>query len=396
VNRLLDPKSPASADALAMCAALPQGGIAHYSYALASALQATGLNTTVLMYDEPEYDLSAYPHSHTALRNLKFATSWLRRVTDPLWNLAAIMHATMGRQVVHFQWSLGPRNDRLVWQGLHAAGKRIVYTAHDVIPHEAAIMPLSHAKWVYQHADALIVHGDSLKALLLENFSVEAAKVQVVAHGNYNFVADTPGVWDRTSARASLGFTENDRVVLFFGLIREYKGLELLIDAFKLLNERGLPDRRGLKLLIAGRSFNGHWEDGAYEARIREAGLSNLVSLQLRHIPLLEVARFFHAADVVAVPYRRGSQSGVLQLCYSFGKAAVATRVGSLAEGLSSKVTRFVEPNDPSVLAAALFELLADPLAAQLLGAQARAYADDDLGWGPIARRTRAIYDELR
>jgi D-inositol-3-phosphate glycosyltransferase len=381
---------------IAMCAALSHGGIAHYTYALAEGLQASGLDTSVLMYDEPEYDLVGYPHAHRPVPSLRLATSRRRRLTSPAQNLAAVLRASLGRPLVHFQWSLGPRNDRLIWSALRAAGKRIVYTAHDVVPHEPDIMPREHCAWVYERADAIIVHGQQLKALLLENFPVPAQKVHVVPHGNYNFVADTPGRWTRDSARASLGLSAAERAVLFFGLIREYKGLDVLIDACQLLRERGLPDGHKLKLVIAGRSFKNHWHDARYEERIAQAQLTDAVSLHLEHIPMLDVARFFHAADVVAVPYRRGSQSGVLQLAYSFAKGSVATRVGSLAEGPTGDLTRFVEPSDAGALADALFEMLGSESAAATLGSKARAYADSALGWGAITDATRAIYDSLR
>jgi glycosyltransferase involved in cell wall biosynthesis len=271
-----------------------------------------------------------------------------------------------------------------------------VYTAHDVVPHEPEIMPLDHCAWVYRNADAIIVHGQRLKALLLENFPVSPDKIHVLPHGNYNFVADTPGAWNRRSARESLQLSDADCVVLFFGLIREYKGLDLLIDACKEINDRGLPGGKRLKLLIAGRSFKNFWHEAGYKKRIDDANLEPSVSLHLGHIPMLDVARFFHAADVVAIPYRRGSQSGVLQLTYSFGKAAVATRVGSLGEGPTADLTRFVEPGNAHVLADALYELLTDPVAAATLGAKGRRYADAELDWTAIANGTRRIYESLR
>lgn len=383
-------------NSIAMCAAHSHGGIAHYTYALAAALQASGVETEVLMYDEPEYDLTGFPHTHRVSTSLRLATSLRRRLTSPGQNLAALLRASLGRSLVHFQWSLGPRNDRLIWPALRAAGKRIVYTAHDVVPHEPEIMPHDHCAWVYRNADAIIVHGQRLKELLLENFPVSPAKVHVLAHGNYNFVADTPGAWNRNSARESLKLTDADCAVLFFGLIREYKGLDVLIDACEEINDRGLPDGKRLKLLIAGRSFKNFWHEAGYEKRIVAANLEPAVSLHLGHIPMLDVARFFHAADVVAIPYRRGSQSGVLQLTYSFAKAAVATRVGSLGEGPTGDLTRFVEPGDAHVLADALFELLADPVAAVTLGAKGRRYADAELDWAAIATGTRRIYESLR
>ncbi|HYQ16283.1 MAG TPA: glycosyltransferase family 4 protein [Polyangiaceae bacterium] len=381
---------------VAMCPALSHGGIAHYTYALAEALQAAGVDTKVLMYDEPEYDLVGYPHAHAIAADLQLATSRRRKLTSPVQNLAGALLASRGRGVAHFQWSLGKRNDRLVWRALHAAQKRIVYTAHDVLPHEPDIMSRQHCQWVYDRADAIIVHGEKLKATLLDNFTVSADKVRVIAHGNYNFVSDTPGSWQRDNARASFGFGASDRVVLFFGLIREYKGIDTLIDACREIARRGLPDGQRLRLLIGGRDFKNHWSEAGYQQRIADAGLADSVSLHMLHIPMPEVARFFHAADVVAIPYRRGSQSGVLQLTYSFGKAAVATRVGSLGEGPNRDVTRFVEPDSPAELADALYELLADAGAAQALGAKARRYAETELGWGPIAEATRAVYDSVR
>jgi glycosyltransferase involved in cell wall biosynthesis len=111
---------------------------------------------------------------------------------------------------------------------------------------------------------------------------------------------------------------------------------------------------------------------------------------------MLEIARFFHASDVLAVPYKRGSQSGVLQLAYAFGKASVATRVGSLPEVVvQDQTAALVPPSDAPALANALRELLMDPDAASRLGESARKYADEVLGWGPIARDTSALYSKL-
>lgn len=381
-----------TSSAITICSALSHGGIAHYSYALAEALQLEGTRSSVVMYDEPEYDLEGYPHQHETRRDLRLATSSTRRLTSPIQNVVGMLRAAQRCPLVHFQWSLGPRNDRLVWPSLRALGKRIVYTAHDVLPHEASILPRAHCLWIYQQADALIVHGDQLKRLLLETFPIPEHKVHVIAHGNYNFVADTPGSWTRESARRALGLAPTDRVVLFFGLIREYKGLDVLIDACRQIESRGLPDGQRVRLLIAGRSFGNYWEEAGIDAQLQAAGLTATTSLHLRHIPMLEVARFFLAADVVALPYRRGSQSGVLQLANSFAKPAVATRVGSLSEGAASDVTLFVEPNDSTQLAGALFELLADVQKADALGTRARAYAERELGWSGIAQQTQAVY----
>jgi glycosyltransferase involved in cell wall biosynthesis len=343
----------------------------------------------------PEYDLRAYPHAHRVVRELQLAVSRRTQFTSPFRNLQVMLQTTFRSQIVHFQWSLGPRTDRLHLPILRRLGKSIVYTAHDVLPHESEIMSEQHARWLYHYAEALFVHGETLKGLMIERFGVDETRVHVIPHGNFNFIADTPGPWDRASARASFDFDEDDRVVLFFGLIREYKGLDTLIQACRIVKDRGLVDGQRVKLIVAGRDFRGHWNEGGYEAAIRGAGLEDMIQLHLRHVEMTEIARFFRAADVLAVPYKRGSQSGVLRLGYSFGLAAVATSVGSLTEVSKDDVTRFVAPEDPAAFADALEELLIDPERARALGARARRYADNELGWDRIAHTTRAVYESV-
>ena len=115
----------------------------------------------------------------------------------------------------------------------------------------------------------------------------------------------------------------------------------------------------------------------------------------MANVAMADVQRFFRAADVLAVPYKRGSQSGVLRLAYSFGMATVATRVGSLDEVAGHDITRFVAPEDAAAFADALDELLCEQKLATALGARARHYADAELGWDRIAQTTRAIYDKV-
>lgn len=378
-----------------LCSVLAQGGIAHYSYGLANALQDSGQPTTMLMYRFPEYDLDGFPHSCRVVKKLSLRISRRTAITSPVRNLEVMLRTTFRSDVVHFQWSLGERTDRLHWPILRRLGKRIVYTAHDVLPHESDIMSLDHCRWVYHSADALFVHGEALKELMIERFHVNPASIHVVPLGNFNFVADTPGPWNRDSARKSFGFDEDDRVVVFFGLIRAYKGIDDLLEACRLVRDQGLGRGQRLRLVIAGRVFKNHWEEGGYEALIRDKGLSDVVSLHFGHIEMRDIARFFHAADVVAVPYKRGSQSAVLRLAHSFRKAAVATAVGSLAELPRNELSRFVPPENPGAFAEATRELLLDRDAAAAIGLRAREYSDTELSWDRIARTTRSVYASI-
>ena len=373
---------------------LSAGGIAHYSYALALALTAASVRTTMLTYDEPEYDLADFPHPHRLVVGLQMATTRRKKLTSPPHNLLSMLKTTRSSDVVHFQWALGERSDRLHWPVLRRLRKKIVYTAHDVLPHEASIMSLEHCQWVYGKADALIVHGQNLRNLLLERFDVDASKVHVIPHGNYNFVADTPSRWNRDSARRSFGFDEDDRVVLFFGLIRPYKGLDDLLVALGSLKDK-LGAGQRLRVLVAGRAIDKHWEEAGYAELIRKGGLS--AELHLEHIPMGEVGRFMHAADVVAIPYKRGSQSGVLQLAHAFGKPSVVTDVGSLKEVMQAGRTADLVPaENPEALGEAIGGLLRDRDRAAAYGAAAREFTEKEFGWTPIAAKTVALYSSLR
>ena len=378
-----------------LCSALAQGGIGQYTYGLACALQAAGVDVTQLLYEYPEYDLERFPHPYRLVKKLQLAISRRTQLTSPIRNLRVMLQESWRADLVHFQWSLGARTDKLHIPILRRLGKPIVYTAHDVLPHDSNVMSLEHCRWLYHQADALFVHGESLKQLLSERFEVDPALVHVIPHGNYNFISDVPGPWSREQARASFGFTEDDCVVLFFGLIREYKGIDTLLEACRILNQRGLRPGQRLKLLIAGRVYRDHWNEGGYARLIEQAGLTHTVKLHLDHVSMQDIARFFNAADVMAVPYKRGSQSGVLRLAYSFGKPAVATRVGSLSELPAADLTCFVPPEDPEAFANALQELLGNPTAARELGRRARNYADTELSWDRIAATTRAVYESL-
>jgi len=378
-----------------LCSALAQGGIGQYSYGLACALKAAGVDVTQLVYEYPEYDLEAFPHPYRLVKKLQLAISRRTQLTSPVRNLRVMLQEAWPSDLVHFQWSLGARTDKLQIPILRRLGKPIVYTAHDVLPHDSKVMSLEHCRWLYHQAQALFVHGESLKQLLTDRFDVNPALVHVIPHGNYNFISDVPGPWQREPARASFGLQEDDCVVLFFGLIRDYKGIDTLIEACRIVRDRGLRPGQRLKLLLAGRVYRDHWSEGGYAKLIADAGLSESVQLHLEHISMQDIARFFNAADVVAVPYKRGSQSGVLRLAYSFGKPAVATSVGSLSELPAADLTRFVPPENPAAFADELRELLLDPAAARDLGRRARHYADTELSWDRIAATTRAVYASL-
>ncbi|MCW3052240.1 MAG: hypothetical protein JWN14_1410 [Chthonomonadales bacterium] len=373
------------------------GGVCQYTYCLGEALQCHGALTTVLTQNSPAYELAQLPHRHTVSTELRSSVTSAARLFNSIRNLRSVLALAENSEVLHYQWPLGARQDLLQWKALKRAGKRIVFTAHNVEPHEPGHKGQSHTEWLYRHADAIIVHGQRLRTMLLQaNPSVAPSRVHVLKLGNYNFLADGFSKWNRVTARQSMGWSEEEQVVLFFGFLRRYKGLDVLIEACKQLLSAKPGLRSRFRLLIVGSSYGDHWASERYEERIAAAGLKAVTNCVVEHVPLEEVGRYFHASDVVALPYRSGSQSAVIPLAYAFGKPVIATDVGSLAEAVVPGETGLiVPPEDSTAFADALCSLLPVTGKNRIMGQNARCYAETVLDWKPIARATAQLYTTL-
>jgi len=170
------------------------------------------------------------------------------------------------------------------------------------------------------------------------------------------------------------------------GLLRPYKGLEILLDAWPMVRT-AIPNAQ---LLVAGRVLGD--PDGA--ARLeRMAGEGSGVIADLRFTPTEEFVGAMVRADVVVLPYRRIDQSGVLFAALALGRPLVATRVGGFAEVIEQHGAGLVvPPEDPAALAAALIEVLRDPARREAMAAASRAAADGPFSWDAIAAATERIY----
>jgi glycosyltransferase involved in cell wall biosynthesis len=172
-------------------------------------------------------------------------------------------------------------------------------------------------------------------------------------------------------------------VILFFGLLRSYKGLDVLLDAFR--------DIDGAELWIVGLPVL-----PLEELQARASGSRGRVRFIPRFVEDDEVPALFRRADVVALPYRQIDQSGVVHVALAFGKPLVLSRVGGFTElGEEHDAALLVEPGDVDGLRAALQGLIDDPAARERLGAAAAAAAGRHLSWDAAAARTLEIYREL-
>ncbi len=276
--------------------------------------------------------------------------------------------------VVHFQWlSVQHLDGRLLPSRRSASGapRPLVLTAHDVLPREPRPGQLAAQRRLYERFDAIVVHSAHGRARLTGELGVDPAGVHVIPHGAFAHLADCPP--------QPPPFQTDKPVVLCFGLMRPYKGIDLLLDAW-----RGVDDA---ELWIAGMpKFD--------ISPLRRAPPPN-VRFVPRFIGDTELPAYFQRADLVVLPYRDIDQSGVLFTALAFGVPSLLSDVGGFPEVAATGAARTFPAGDVPALHAALRELLSDPAALSSMAEQARAAAAGPYSWDEIARRTLGLYETL-
>ena len=278
-----------------------------------------------------------------------------------------------------------------------ALGKRVILTAHNVNAAERdgdnSVINRLSLKVQYRLAEHIFVHTAKMKEELTSGFGVRPDAVTVIPFGLNNSVPTTE--MTPAAAKRRLGIGEDEKVILFFGALRPYKGVEYLISAFRELSVNH-PDYR---LVIAGEPKSGT-ED--YTERIKESIAADVargrILARLEFIPDSETELYFKAADLLVLPYTVIFQSGVLFLGYSFGTPAVATDVGSFAEDIVEGETGYVcKAHDASDLARVIERYFRSELFRELHSRRKRIreYAEAGHSWKEVGTVTRAVYREL-
>ncbi|MBN1472371.1 MAG: glycosyltransferase [Syntrophaceae bacterium] len=263
--------------------------------------------------------------------------------------------------------------------------KPVLFTVHNVLSHEKSAIYVALSRLLFTLGDRFIVHSALNKQQLLELYKIPPDRVSVVPHGSLDFHV-RPGI-DRDSLRKERGLSSQSKVVLLFGAIRPYKGIDTAIRAFSKAAKQ-IPDAR---LLIAGRL----WEDWApYEKIIRDLQIADRVITHLDYIPSGNVHAFFEVADLCVFPYHHfDSQSGAGAVALSFRKPMIVSDVGGLPELVNDR--QFVVPAaDAEALAQAMIRCLGDPAVLASMASDAEKVAGR-FAWPGIAEKTKAIYEQL-
>ena len=293
--------------------------------------------------------------------------------------------------IIHFQFLRRIETESFFFLFLRLVGIKSVYTVHDVSPlNKSKINNLLNII-IYKSANILIVHSGKNKEMLLEKVSLNPDKIRIVPHGNFNHYVPEK-LLTKDEARKYFKLNSDEKVLLFFGFIKEYKGLDILLEAMAIVSKT----IGNLTLIIAGAVQSERLAE-RYNKMISELPKEIRVIYHSDFIPREKVAVYFLASDALILPYKIISHSGVLHLAYSFGRAIIGTRVGDFEEFIEDGKSGFLAKSNDSVgIAEAIIRFYSNPYSVKKMCSYARNLNDTKFSWTNIGLSMKEIYKQLK
>ena len=380
------------------------GGDTYYELGLLSGLISQGLVVDYIGSDRLKgadvlrdekvnfYNLRGDQNPNAPLRNKLF------RVVNYYFKLMKYSINTNSK-LFHIQWP-----DKFVYfdrsflnMYYKLLGKKIVFTAHNVNDRvrdgkDTHLNRLS-LKIMYNIVDHIIVHTDKMKSQLTSGFNIKEEKVTVIPYGINNMVPNSD--LNRAHAREKLQLGREEKTLLFFGNITNYKGLDYLIMALAEFRK----NHNNFKLIIAGRISKDsadYWKN--IQNLIIQNELRNHIINKIEFIPDRDIEIYFKSADVLILPYNYIFQSGVLFMAYSFGLPVIATDVGSLKEDIIEDSTGYIcKPKNHQDLREKIEQYFQSDLYknSEENRKRIRKYAFEKYSWDRIGKKTYEVYQRL-
>lgn len=320
-----------------------RGGIAHYNALLAAHLSRRhAVETITFKRQYPGILFPGKTQEETGDGSYAERAPQLIDSVNP-FNWVRVAHEIRNRKpdLIIFKYWLpffGPCFGTIAKLAKRKTSARVLFICDNIIPHERRPGDIVCTRYAFKHADYFIVQSDIVEQDLLKYFP--EAIYRKTPHPVYELFG-TP--IRKEEARRILGIS-SEKVILYFGYVRSYKGLMVLIDAMKHVQD--------VLLLAVGEFYD---DESKYVKRVKDLNLSSRIQFVSDYVPNNRVRLYFSAADVVVLPYLSATQSGITQIAYNFNKPVIATNVGGLAEVVIDGKTGFiVQPCDPEGIARAI------------------------------------------
>lgn len=389
-----------------------KGGLIHYAFQLCRAMSSEGAAVTLLT--DENYELDALKHPFRLLKIFRLwdpkadagtggrgDTGTMRRMRRGVkyyraWKDLASHLESEKYDVVQLGDIRFPA-DLFALRRVRRRAKILGDICHNVMrfsgegSFKAPKATLAAYRRIYRLFDRIFVHYEVNRAAFQSVFPSSSGNVAVIVHGNQELFGELRApLRTANRLRTELGFLPGEEVVLFFGTLSSYKGIDLLLEAFVAVALRHTRSR----LVIVGFPLP-DFDLARHQALAQSFGMGERVRILPRYVDSAEVSAWMELASVVVFPYREIYQSGALHLAQTFGAPIVATRVGATPDVIEHGVHGLlVEPGDADAMADAISSLLADPDLAKQLGQAGRIAAETAFGWSGIARQVLGVYEQ--
>ena len=382
---------------------------AHYYYCFSLCNELVNLGVGITLFSTTDYQLpgraikfkakklTSWHEPPTAISKLN-SLSPLRKAVKAVryigqcLSLSRFIHEGHPG-IVHFQSTI-LWTDLIMIRTLKSHGIKVVFTAHNVLPHRCRYPQVTKQYYqkLYNMVDSIIVHAESNRRQMSSDLKISPSKIAVIPWGNLLLYCQNVSLTQQ-KARKKLGLEESDKVVLFFGTIRENKGLSYLLEAFQKVVQM-IP---GSRLVIAGNLETTDSSFQRYESLIRRLGLDDKVLVNARYITFAEVPLYFVATDIVVLPYLYfAAQSAVLHTACAFKRPAIVTNVGGLPDLVENgRSGIIIPPRDAEALANAMIWMLRNPPQAQKMGEYGNKLVTTECSWNAIGIRTEELYSQV-
>lgn len=363
-----------------------------YTYCLASALQNEKVDVVLIVPTNRKFsDLnnltikkwspSKNKKDNKILKVLKYFEYQIKLFYFVLNNKGAAVHFQF------FRFKL----DILLLIVLRIFNVNLIHTAHDVLPHETKKIDYILNYFLYRASKKIIVHSFYIKNKLASIFNINKDKIEIVPHGNFDIYLPTSPL-STAEAKKELNLLSEDKVLLFFGFIKEYKGLDTLLDSYLLVHQIN----PGIKFIIAG-SVESKSLSEFYEKKINAIQSDGSLITNFSFIPSDKVSTYFRASDFVVLPYKDIDHSGIVHLAYSFEVPIIATNVGDFPEVVEEgKSGYLVEKNNPNALASTIIEAFNNIGLKLKMKNYIRELNRNKYSWDNIARETIKVYEKVK
>lgn len=363
-----------------------------YSICLCSGLDAADADITLIV---PENRVIGFPVNFTVrywaptkepgFSKIRKTIKYIKFLLD-LFVFIKQSHT----DIVHFQFFRRERIESFYFLLLRLLGFNLIVTAHNVLPHQKRKIDHLLKYIVYRSAGAIVAHSKYIQDQITALFKITRTKIHIIPHGDFDIYLPQQPL-SKHEAKKKFKLSKKDNVLLFFGSIRENKGLDLLLDAFQIAAEAD----EHLKLIIAGKPLTAKLEN-RYRSKISGIRSRDRIIFHSHFISNESVADYFIASDIVVLPYKSIYHSGIVHLAFSFGKPIIATRVGDFDETIENgKSGYLLDKNSASDLAEMIAMGFSNAEKLEHMGKFVRKLSETKYSWDHIARRTKGLYEKV-